>query len=331
MAHAMGNVASSADPEGTQRVGPAYRTVAPFLSGRTLYASDDLQAATWAKENRSTAWLAPILRTPQARWVNSTSDLPSLTRAAKRAQAAGSVLVAVAYNIPDRGCAGGKEGAATPEAYRDFIVGMARALAGTQAVVILEPDAVPADCFSAERGRSLAEATDILTQAKQHVFIDAGHSGWRHSGEIAQRLIDSGITQADGFSVNVASRAALAQAQAYGEELSPLVGGRGFIVDTSRNGQGQVMDESGNVVWCNPPVQGLGTRPSTEPVGHNVAQLWIKNPGESDGNWEGCGDETAYPGLFSPRQARQLISSAPWVSAAQKADLPAMSTLPRAR
>jgi endoglucanase len=38
--------------------------------------------------------------------------------------------------------------------------------------------------------------------------------------------------------------------------------------------------------------------------------LWIKRPGESDGE---CGGETTY--LFTPRQARNLIVNAPWVPA----------------
>jgi cellulase/cellobiase CelA1 len=49
---------------------------------------------------------------------------------------------------------------------------------------------------------------------------------------------------------------------------------------------------------------------------HLAAQLWIKLPGESDGNsqifpQQNCHGETAAPGEFSPRQARALILNDP--------------------
>jgi len=330
--HAVGNSGRfSAPSRSATEVGPDYRSVQPFLAGKSLYVSDDTQAEKWAKRNRATRWMAPILTTPQARWVNSEADLPSLAAAAREAKAAGTVIVTVAYAIPDRGCAGSKEGVASAADYRRFIAGMAGALSGSQAVVVLEPDAVAADCYDAARGEMLAAATTALTAAGQHVFIDAGHSGWRLSGEVAQRLIASGITEADGFAVNVASRATVAQARQFGEELSSLVGGRSFVVDTSRNGVGQEANANGDLVWCNPAKQALGPRPSTTTVGRNVGLLWIKNPGESDGNWDGCGDETAYPGLFSPRQARSLIASASWVGTDAKKALPEAEELPWTR
>jgi endoglucanase len=60
-----------------------------------------------------------------------------------------------------------------------------------------------------------------------------------------------------------------------------------FVIDTSRNGQGPwTMDGAPGDIqdWCNPPDRGLGARPTTNTGNELVdAHLWIKIPGESDG------------------------------------------------
>ena len=60
-----------------------------------------------------------------------------------------------------------------------------------------------------------------------------------------------------------------------------------FVVDTSRNGVGpwtptEVYPDP--QVWCNPPDRGLGLRPTTDTGNELIdAYLWVKVPGESDG------------------------------------------------
>jgi endoglucanase len=65
-----------------------------------------------------------------------------------------------------------------------------------------------------------------------------------------------------------------------------------FVVDTSRNGQGAWTPPAGKYsgdpqTWCNPPGRGLGARPeaSPQPAAFPLldAYLWIKTPGQSDG------------------------------------------------
>jgi endoglucanase len=61
-----------------------------------------------------------------------------------------------------------------------------------------------------------------------------------------------------------------------------------FVIDTSRNGQGPWQPPPGAYpdpqAWCNPPGRGLGPAPSAA-ARHPLldACLWIKTPGESDG------------------------------------------------
>jgi endoglucanase len=61
-----------------------------------------------------------------------------------------------------------------------------------------------------------------------------------------------------------------------------------FVIDTSRNGLGAWSPPAGTYpdpqVWCNPPGRGLGARPTTATGNELIdAMLWIKVPGESDG------------------------------------------------
>ncbi|MGI9376909.1 MAG: glycoside hydrolase family 6 protein [Tsuneonella suprasediminis] len=93
------------------------------------------------------------------------------------------------------------------------------------------------------------------------------------------------------------------------------------IIDTSRNGRGswapKVGLHSDPEVWCNPPARGLGRRPTMETRHPYIdAFLWIKIPGESDGE---CFRGTSGPndperginappaGSWFPEQARELI------------------------
>ncbi|MFE9428804.1 glycoside hydrolase family 6 protein [Kitasatospora sp. NPDC006697] len=62
-----------------------------------------------------------------------------------------------------------------------------------------------------------------------------------------------------------------------------------FVVDTSRDGQGGWTPPAGKYsgdpqVWCNPPGQGIGDRPTADTGVPLVdAYLWIKTVGQSDG------------------------------------------------
>lgn len=96
------------------------------------------------------------------------------------------------------------------------------------------------------------------------------------------------------------------------------------VIDTSRNGQGSWQPPAGRYpdveVWCNPPGRGLGRRPVLDSGNPYVdAFLWIKIPGESDGECHrgrgGPADPerglTAPPaGSWFPGQARELIEYA---------------------
>lgn len=97
-----------------------------------------------------------------------------------------------------------------------------------------------------------------------------------------------------------------------------------FVIDTSRNGVGP-WEYPADVYpspedWCNPPDRGLGARPTTDTGSDLVdAFLWIKVPGESDGQcFRGTdgpldparGIEDPAAGQWFPQQAHELIAFA---------------------
>ncbi|MEU2265718.1 glycoside hydrolase family 6 protein [Streptomyces olindensis] len=63
------------------------------------------------------------------------------------------------------------------------------------------------------------------------------------------------------------------------------VAGKGFVVDTARNGNGAMDAVGQHVNWCNPAGRRLGI-PSSIGVAGADYLLWIKYPGDSDGS---CG------------------------------------------
>jgi endoglucanase len=301
-------------PDTTLHPDPPAVTYAPLqhpFRGARLFADDQTTGARWQREHGA-GWLDPITTRPQARWLNGPQDLARLPALAARARRQRALLVLVAYHIPKRGCSSSGQGAPTSKHYRRWIDRLIDHLGSTQAAIVVEPDAVAADCFDTSRAILLKHSVRRLANAGQYVYLDAGHARWRSTGEMAQRLLRAGIQYAQGFSVNVANRQTTRQSYRWGQELSDLLGRREFVIDTSRNGLGPPPDEPNrDDEWCNPRRQALGQAPTTRTSMPGLAALlWIKLPGESDGI---CGGETTY--LFSPTQARRLIVNSPFVAA----------------
>jgi endoglucanase len=304
-------------PDTALRPDPPAVTYAPLehpFRGARLFVDDQTAGARWQREHGA-GWLDPITTRPQARWLNGPDDLAELPALAARARRQRALLVLVAYYLPNRGCSSSGQDAPTSRHYRRWIDRLVDHLGSTRAAVVVEPDAVAADCFDTRRAILLKHSVRRLAGAGQYVYLDAGHARWRSTGEMAQRLLRAGVQYAQGFSVNVANRQTTKQSYQWGRELSDLLGGREFVVDTSRNGLGPPPDEPDrDDEWCNPRRQALGQAPTTRSSMPGLAALlWIKLPGESDGI---CGGETSY--LFSPTQARRLTVNSPFVPAAAR-------------
>lgn len=126
---------------------------------------------------------------------------------------------------------------------------------------------------------------------------------------MASRLKDAGVEHVRGFAVNVANFDAVdiccTYAQQITAELARLgLAGKGFVVDTARNGNGAMDAVGQHVDWCNPAGRRLGV-PSSLGVAGADYLLWIKYPGDSDGS---CGiGQGISAGTFSPYLAERLI------------------------
>jgi endoglucanase len=213
--------------------------------------------------------------------------------------------VLVAYNIPNRDCSGASAGgASSPEEYQGWIDSMSSSLAGKQAAVILEPDALALDCAPSIPVLLNYAVTSLRQNPGVAVYIDAGHSNWIAADAMAGRLREAGIDQATGFAVNVSNFQPTAATIGYGRAISGALAGKPFVIDTSRNGGRNPGGE-----WCNPAGAGLGEAPSAATGDDAVhAFLWVKRPGESDG---ACGQCTGTPaGQFCTSYALELARNA---------------------
>jgi endoglucanase len=294
------------------------------LAGASFYVDPNSHAKRQADQWRTSqpadaAHMDKIAAQPSAFW--SGDDTPSqvqsyVSNIVTRAANAGKVPVLVPYNVPSRDCgAYSSNGAGGADEYRAWMNAFANGIGDRRAVVIIEPDAIPAmDCLS-DTDRQLylglvGYAVDALkAKPNTHVYIDAGHSAWVPASTMIERLEAAGIARADGFSLNVSNFQITADNIAYGRQISQGVGGKHFVIDTSRNGLGAYPGtHSGNCGWwLNPPGRALGPRPTTN-TGDAVvdAFLWIKYPGESDG---ACGG-FPHSGAWRPEYALGLAQRA---------------------
>lgn len=279
-------------------VTPASPT-ASVLTGAALYVDPYSNARRTADEWKLTrpadaTQMEKIAASPQAKWfgnwnTNVAADVDALVT---RVSGAAAVPVLVAYNIPQRDCGGLSGGNATSiDQYKSWINAFAAGIGNRRAVVILEPDALAAmDCLSAgdqqTRVSLLSYAVNALRAlAATSVYLDAGHAHWQSASVMATRLSAAGIANAAGFSLNVSNFVSDADNIDYGRQLSTLVSGKHFVIDSGRNGLGPTADGQ----WCNPSGRALGTRPTTATgIAGLDAFLWIKNPGESDGACNGA-------------------------------------------
>ena len=271
------------------------------------------QASDWrASRPGDAAVMDRLAATPSAIWFGDWTPNPTaaVNDIVTRASAAGQLPVLVAYNIPNRDCglysAGG---AANQQSYAAWIQAFANGIGKRAAIVILEPDAVAnIDCMGvADQNTRLATISDAVTRLRSttnaSVYIDAGNATWHSASTIADRLNRANVAQATGFSLNVSNFLTTAKSNQYGSTVSQKTGGKHFVVDTSRNGNG------GNGEWCNPAGRALGETPTTATGVANVdAYLWVKAPGESDGQ---CNGGPA-AGVWWPEYALGLARGAGW-------------------
>ncbi|MDN5932374.1 MAG: glycoside hydrolase family 6 protein, partial [Pseudonocardia sp.] len=255
---------------------------APLPSPTGFYVDPESSAAVQAREwqaqgrtadaeliDRIAAQPVPLWRTAPTGQVGA-----QVAGYVARARAVGQTPLLVPYHVPNRDCGSFSGGGAVDDTdYRAWIREVAAELDGGPATLVLEPDAVPHElsgCLGRETGRAalLADAVDVLKGVEGvTVYLDAGNPGFiTDLDALAQALRDSGVDDADGFSLNVANFWSDAEVVGFGRELSARLDGAHFVVDSGRNGNGRVTDETvdGGPSFCNPPGRALGREPTLD-------------------------------------------------------------------
>ncbi|MGW0858858.1 glycoside hydrolase family 6 protein [Streptomyces sp. NPDC002690] len=297
---------------------PPAQAADPTTLTSGFYVDPNSSPALWAAANpgdgRAPAIRDNIAAKPMARWFGNWSGTIGTATGAYvgAADAADKLPVLVAYNIPNRDICGGQSGggAGSVAAYNEWIAAFAGGIGSRPAVVILEPDALgDTSCMTAaqiaERNTLLNNAITQFNQKAPNawVYLDAGNPGWRSATSMAASLNAAGLSRTRGFSLNVSNHYTTAQNITYANAVnSALSSSNGytkpFVVDTGRNGNG-----SSNAEWCNSAGRRTGT--PTQKGGGAEMLLWIKTPGESDGN---CGvGSGSVAGQFLPEVAYKMI------------------------
>jgi endoglucanase len=256
---------------------------------KSLYASKDPRARA----------IDYIAQQPAGVWYGAWSgDIgQAVSKHVSQSKSANAYAVMILYNIPYRDCGQHSAGGLSASAYGKWIENAAKAIGDAPAIVIVEPDAVTLnDCLSPElkeeRFALLRNAVDkFAALPKTKVYIDAGHSAWLSVDEVSNRLKKVGIEKADGFALNVSNYQTTESNIEYGRQVASRVGGKNFVIDTSRNGNGPM-----GSVWCNPRGRALGKLPTFKTGATGVdAFLWLKRPGESDGSCENGNPSSSAP------------------------------------
>ncbi len=295
-------------------------TCAQLLAASSFYRDKHMQALreynarVAAKDTATAETLETIACTPQAIWISnytaSTANIESHVKSRiADAEKEGKLPVFVIYNSPHTGTYKWGSGLTPGQGHLDWISAVVRGIGSSNAWVVVEPDLIGLS-FEYNSAERLAARTDIKNAVEKlqsapniRVYLDAGHSNWRGIQDVAKALNESGIAAADGFATNISNFRFTNNEIDYGNQLSALVGGKSFIIDTSRNGNGHSQTNE----WCNPSGRSIGPAP-TQNTGYDKvdAFVWIKNPGESDGTCSGG----PTPGQFWQSYALGLVDTA---------------------
>jgi len=266
---------------------------------RGLFVDSKMPAA-----NQDRVYQKRIGTYAQALWIipeaYPTSQVRGVVRDyTKRALSARKTPMLVVYGIPGRDCGSHSSGGAlqTAEQYRAWIRQVTAGVRDQTAIVVVEPDALPlfsssvAACPTKPDGwqRMLRFASRKLGRTDAWVYLDAGHSNWTPYDDRPRFLQQSGIQYVRGLSTNVSNFRPTGDEKAYASTLlrglrKLGVKGKRYIIDTSRNGAaGGPQDDQ----VLNPPWARVGEPPRLLFDGAFDGRLWIKHPGESDGEVNG--------------------------------------------
>jgi endoglucanase len=185
-------------------------------------------------------------------------------------------------------------------------------------VLFLEMDSIiTMPCLSrhgkAVREHELHDAINVLSADCPHlvIYLDAGAADALHARDAARYLRASGVAGIQGFFLNSTHFDWTSHEIRYGRQISRMLGGKHFVVNTGENGIGpqrpRDIVHQGMEVLCNPRA-GLGPLPTANTGYRNVDMFaWTSNPGESGGQ---CVAGAPPTGQYWPAYAKSLVQNA---------------------
>ncbi|MGW8884390.1 glycoside hydrolase family 6 protein [Streptomyces sp. NPDC055749] len=285
------------EPNGPAAIGQQPKGSDPFWVDPDGTAAKQVAGYEEYGDDKSARLIRKIAQQPVGEWIGPDKPEAEVKGVTEAAEKADREALLVLYNIPHRDCGQfSKGGASDGDTYRAWVEDVAKGIGDRRTTVILEPDALlhlvdgctPQE-FHEERYDLLRGAVERLKkQPGTTVYVDAGNAGWQSPDALFEPLQRAGVGDADGFAVNVSNFQTTEASTAFGKQLSAKVGNKPFVIDTSRNGNGPYDGGDPAQNWCNPPGRALGETPTTKTGDELVdAYLWIKRPGESDGDCKG--------------------------------------------
>jgi len=244
----------------------------------------------------------------------------------------GTVPLMVVMRHQGKGCsgtyrAGGvAEDRRTMKWYDDF----AQSVGDARVVIGFEPDSLgTVDCLAYDRRKArldvLRYGVNVLSRLPNAtIYLEAGASDWEPAARTATQLRYIGINKVRGFMLNVTHHDWTRANIQHGLEISRLVGGKHFIINTSYNGRGPLhyrkwINRAKHKwrtinVWCHPGLRGLGPAPTTQTANPLVdAYMYINRPGYSAGS---CNGGPLPVGTWWPQRALMYAEYATdWLSA----------------
>jgi hypothetical protein len=212
-----------------------------------------------------------------------------------------SHIALVVYGIPNKDCAAGFSNRGFNQNWQDydkFINKLASKIGNRKIVYILEPDAVGltanGECgIQNDYKKYLEHAITMLSNnPSADIFIDVGHWTLQQDPYSVAALLNAiwpeNASRLKGLALNTANYQSTDAMVDLCEKFASVVG-RDIrcVIDTSRNYRGP----SG--AWCNAIGTGLGYPPTANTGRYRAAYyLWIKPPGESDGECVGQGPDS---------------------------------------
>jgi endoglucanase len=295
------------------------------LSGASFFVDPQSEAAHAAQ---SVPAIGVIARQPGTarfgKFSFGSNGVPDIQTAVSRylsraeVEAPGTVPLLATYRILHGLCGHASDSAADAASYHNFIEGFAQGVGSYRAVLFLEMDSIiTMPCLShhgqAVREHELRDAISVLTANCPHlvVYLDAGAADALRARVAARFLRASGVANIEGFFLNATHFDWTKHEIRYGRQISRLLGGKHFVVNTGENGLGPQRPHDivhqGLEVLCNPRA-GLGPLPTASTGYGNVDMFaWTSNPGESGGS---CVAGAPGTGVYWPAYAKSLVQHA---------------------